>query len=417
MASEQNKSNSPSLEEQIVSLTQTVQSNRESLDDATRFRTLKAARGLLDALESPPETAMRDVVLNPVLLTAIRMGVQLGVFQMIRDHQGEGATTEQIASQSGASLIVVELQFPFSQYRSSTCPHILRLLTAAGYVSEAGVQTYKPSPLTMAMADGTLEAMTRACFDIGNYCSTYAPEYFRQNNNQFPTSAEDTPFQLAKKTPLSYFAWLGENPSLAKDFQQWMTLKQQATPNWVDWFDVQGNLLHGFRNRPDDVLLVDVGGGEGHYLHAFNDKYPDAPGRRILQDLPQVISTINKTPKDTELMAHDFFTVQPVKGARAYYMHWILHDWRDEQAHSILSHIVDAMEPGYSKLIINDQIIPDRDCDFATACISIMMMLQVGAFERTEKQWRALLTSVGLKDVSFYQPPGNGEGIIVATKA
>lgn len=35
------------------------------------------------------------------------MGVQLGVFQMIRDHQGEGATTEQIASQSGASLIVV----------------------------------------------------------------------------------------------------------------------------------------------------------------------------------------------------------------------------------------------------------------------------------------------------------------------
>lgn len=153
-------------------------------------------------------------------------------------------------------------------------------------------------------------------FDIGNYCSTYAPEYFRQNNNQFPTSAEDTPFQLAKKTPLSYFAWLGENPSLAKDFQQWMTLKQQATPNWVDWFDVQGNLLHGFRNRPDDVLLVDVGGGEGHYLHAFNDKYPDAPGRRILQDLPQVISTINKTPKDTELMAHDFFTVQPVKGTK-----------------------------------------------------------------------------------------------------
>ncbi|KAB8210183.1 S-adenosyl-L-methionine-dependent methyltransferase [Aspergillus parasiticus] len=437
MASDQNKSNSPSLEEQIVSLTQTVQSNRESLDDATRFRTLKAARGLLGALESPPETAMRDVVLNPVLLTAIRMGVQLGVFQMIRDHQGEGATTEQIASQSGASLIVVD--------------QILRLLAAAGYVSEAGAQTYKPSPLTMAMADGTLEAMTRACFDIGNYCSTYAPEYFRQNNNQFPTSAEDTPFQLAKNTPLSYFAWLGENPSLAKDFQQWMTLKQQATPNWVDWFDVQGNLLHGFRNQSDDVLLVDVGGGEGHYLHAFNDKYPDAPGRRILQDLPQVISTINKTPKDTELMAHDFFTVQPVKGtkicfslvglagefaflflysicmalhmlinpsgARAYYMHWILHDWRDEQAHSILSHIVDAMEPGYSKLIINDQIIPDRDCDFATACISIMMMLQVGAFERTEKQWRALLASVGLKDVSFYQPPGNGEGIIVATKA
>lgn len=98
-------------------------------------------------------------------------------------------------------------------------------------------------------------------------------------------------------------------------------------------------------------------------------------------------------------------------------MHWILHDWRDEQARDILSNVVAAMEPGYSRLIINDQIIPDRDCDFATACISIMMMVQVGSFERTGKQWRALLTSVGLKDFSFHQPPGSGEGIIIATKA
>lgn len=63
MISDQNTSNSPSLEEQIVSLTQTVQSNRESLDDATRFRAVKAARGLLEVLNSPPETVMQDVVL------------------------------------------------------------------------------------------------------------------------------------------------------------------------------------------------------------------------------------------------------------------------------------------------------------------------------------------------------------------
>lgn len=172
------------------------------------------------------------------------------------------------------------------------------------------------SPQHTQCVKGVATHSDESSFDIGNYCTTYAPEYFRRNNNQFPRSAEDTPFQLAKSTPLSYFAWLGENPSLAKDFQQWMALKQQAAPNWVDWFDIQENLLDGFSNRPDDVLLVDVGGGEGNYLHAFNDKFPDAPGRRILQDLPQVISTINNTPKGTELMVHDFFTVQPVKGTK-----------------------------------------------------------------------------------------------------
>ncbi|KAF7712281.1 Demethylsterigmatocystin 6-O-methyltransferase [Penicillium ucsense] len=390
------------LEAQIAALTQSVRANRDSLDDATRYSALKAARSLVEALGSPPETVIHDVVMQPALLMSLRMGVQLEAFRAIRDGLDRGITTAQIAKRSGASVFVVD--------------QILRLLSASGYVLETDVQTYKPSSLTMLMADPTFEATTRACFDIGNFSTTYAPEYFQKNNNQFPASAADTPFQLAKDTSLDYFQWLGQHPSLAKDFQQWMTLKQRSTPNWVDWFDVQATILDGLRTRPDEVLLVDVGAGEGHYIHAFNEKFPAAPGRRVLQDLPQVVSDLKDAPKHTELMAHNFFTPQPVKGARAYYMHWILHDWRDEQASDILRNIVAAMEPGYSRLIINDQIIPDRNCDYATACISIMMMVQVGAFERTEKQWRALLTSVGLKDLSFHQPPGGGEGIIVATK-
>jgi hypothetical protein len=76
------------------------------------------------------------------------------------------------------------------------------------------------------------------------------------------------------------------------------------------------------------------------------------------------------------------------------------------------------MEPGYSTLIINETIIPDQGCDFATACISAMMMLQVGARERSEAQWRELLADVGLTDVRCYQPPAGsaGEGIIVVKK-
>lgn len=150
---------------------------------------------------------------------------------------------------------------------------------------------------------------------MGHSCTTSAPEFFRKNKNQFPSSAKDTPFQLGLGTELSYFDWLGQNPELAKDFQQWMTLKQQATPNWVDWFDLQGTILKDFRRgSADNILLVDVGGGEGHYLNALNQRFADLPGRLVLQDLPQVISSIEDRPQRTELMAHDFFTSQPVKG-------------------------------------------------------------------------------------------------------
>jgi hypothetical protein len=91
-------------------------------------------------------------------------------------------------------------------------------------------------------------------------------------------------------------------------------------------------------------------------------------------------------------------------------------------AHRILSNIAAAMEPGYSTLIINETIIPDEGCDVATAAISVMMMVQVAARERTEAQWRRLLAGVGLIDVEFFQPPlavgsgAGGEGVILVRK-
>ncbi|KAJ5586842.1 uncharacterized protein N7459_002607 [Penicillium hispanicum] len=375
----------------------------QALDEKTRLEALSATRGLLAALESPVERVLQDVVMNGPILMAIRMGVQLEIFAQVSQSPEQGVTPQKIAEKTGASPILVD--------------QIIRLLSATGYVNQIDAQTFKPSTLTMVMADPTMEATTRACFEIGNLCTSKAPEFFRRNNNQFPASAKDTPFQLGFNTDLSYFEWLGQNPELAKDFQQWMTMKQKVTPNWVDWFDIQQHIIDGFKGEfSDNVLLVDIGGGEGHYTRNFKEKFPTAPGRLILQDLPQVISAIESPPPGVELTTHDFFTPQPVKGARTYFMHWILHDWSDEHCRSILSHIVDVMEPGYSRLIIHETILPDTDCDLPSACMSIMMMVQVAAFERSEKQWRDLLESVGLRKLTFYQPPAAGEvyhGLVV----
>ncbi|KAJ6097481.1 O-methyltransferase family 2, partial [Penicillium canescens] len=384
---------------QITALAGTIKS--EKLDEVTRLQALSAARDLLETLESPVERIIQDVVMNPPILTSIRMGVQLGIFTQISQNPEHGVTAQEIAERSGASPIVVD-QF-------------LRLLAVTGYVDQHA-QRFKPSVRTMVMADPNMEATTRVCFDIGNCCTSKAPEFFRQNKNQFPSSARDTPFQLGLNTDLNYFEWLDQNPALAKDFQQWMALKQEATASWTDWFDIQNHIIDGFDvQSPDNVLLVDVGGGEGKYLREFKEKFPTAPGQLVLQDLPNVVSAI-ENPPDVELMAHDFFTPQPVKGARTYFMHWILHDWSDERCRSILTNIVAAMKPDYSRLILHESLLPDTNCDLSSACMSIMMMLQVAAFERSEEHWRDLLESVGLSHVTFYQSPGNGEGIIEAIK-
>jgi hypothetical protein len=49
-------------------------------------------------------------------------------------------------------------------------------------------------------------------------------------------------------------------------------------------------------------------------LMVCRTKYPDAPGRLILQDLPHVIDSIQELHPKVERMKHDFYTEQPVKG-------------------------------------------------------------------------------------------------------
>ncbi|KAI9934449.1 hypothetical protein MW887_000063 [Aspergillus wentii] len=97
---------SDSIESQIAALTSSVQSNQVPLDDAARLKAINAAQGLLDALKSPVEIILQDVVMNPPQLMAIRMGVQFGVFKQIASNPTRATTTKKIAEESKASVIL-----------------------------------------------------------------------------------------------------------------------------------------------------------------------------------------------------------------------------------------------------------------------------------------------------------------------
>ena len=68
---------------------------------------------------------------------------------------------------------------------------------------------------------------------------------------------------------------------------------------------------------PDEVFLVDVGGGKGHCLRSIIQTDPGLKGRVVLQDLPDVVPESFRTDRENvqvEVMAHDFFDPQPVVG-------------------------------------------------------------------------------------------------------
>jgi hypothetical protein len=67
---------------------------------------------------------------------------------------------------------------------------------------------------------------------------------------------------------------------------------------------------------PEQVAIVDIGGGHGQFLERLRRQSPELPGRFVLQDLQQSIDILRGTKKDLcfEPMAHDMFTPQPIIG-------------------------------------------------------------------------------------------------------
>lgn len=77
-------------------------------------------------------------------------------------------------------------------------------------------------------------------------------------------------------------------------------------------------------------------------------------------------------------------------------MHSIMHDWPDHVCQFILTRVVEAMTHGYSKLLINDVVIPSTGAHWENTAGDMLMMTQLSALERTEARWYQFTEGSGL---------------------
>ncbi|KAF2121893.1 sterigmatocystin 8-O-methyltransferase [Lophiotrema nucula] len=168
-------------------------------------------------------------------------------------------------------------------------------------------------------------------------------------------------------------------------------------------------------------LVVDVGGSHGTVSISLAREYSSL--RFISQDLGNTIETASSVPKDVanrvQLMAHDFFTPQPVK-ADAYLFRWIFHSWSDKYATRILQALIPALKPK-SRVLIQDGCMPPpgvipnwRERDLRGT--DLIMKAYFNAWERDADEWRELFTKAdpNFKFVGIYQPEGSALALIEA---
>ncbi|KAL4772391.1 S-adenosyl-L-methionine-dependent methyltransferase [Aspergillus nidulans var. acristatus] len=294
---------------------------------------------------------------------------------------------------------------------------ILRLLATAHFVEETSAGTWAPTPITKTMAKEEIAAGYRFISHMVVPALQSAPGYFQRNGFACPTDTKDGLVQHALRTKKTSFEYIMSDPLLLRDFNLFMGNGMGARKSWLDWYPVQSEILDGADADPDKVLIVDVGGGKGHDLIAFHKKFPSAR-RLILEDLPAALDDLGEYSMVIEKIGHDFLTEdQPVKGARAYLCHHILHDWPDNYCLRILEGISSAMAPGYSRLLLHEGIVPEKGACQFQAMSDIAAMACNGGMERTAQQWRTLLQTAGLQLVRFWNSPDEGgDGIIEAVK-
>jgi hypothetical protein len=164
------------------------------------------------------------------------------------------------------------------------------------------------------------------------------------------------PFQFAFNFKGTYFNRLKSLPEEQEAFNRVMALTRMGRgEEWFDCFPAESRFSS---TDPSSPLLVDIGGGLGHDLSGFHKRFLNLPGRLILQDLEPVISNITSLDPKIERQIYNFFTPQPVKGARAYYMRQILHDHPDGPDIEIIKGIREAMTKD-SVLLVNENFLPE----------------------------------------------------------
>ncbi|KAJ5717439.1 hypothetical protein N7488_003085 [Penicillium malachiteum] len=244
---------------------------------------------------------------------------------------------------------------------------ILRVLLTSGFAEEAGPGEYLPTALSKEMTLRPAIGIVDSLFNEGLPSVQKAPEYIRKIDYRNPDDSMSTPLQYANNITKDGFTWLAQNPESLTRFNSFMEGHLGNRPDWGDWFPVQEQLF-------DHV-----------------DLKPDAP--------------------------FWWTSVPPVQGARVYFFKHVLHDWSDEKATIIFNKLKPAMKHGYSKIIMQEYILPDRNVRSISSLLDLTVMMWFSGMERTRRRWSDLLESVGLRILKFWVREGDDLGIIEAELA
>ncbi|KAF1838974.1 S-adenosyl-L-methionine-dependent methyltransferase [Decorospora gaudefroyi] len=376
-----------------------------SQDDPQRAELLRLTRLASTALETPLEVTQR-IIFSPLPLLTTRLSQEFNIFSTLAQHSvTHPVGLSELAKASGLEPSILSAVMDYN------CGQSAALEAKPGHYAPTKLTHMMLQPMfndaTIVFYDcvlPTFAALCRVLKDTGKDRLTA----FQAGHN---TSEEDI------------YSWLESHPVQQGAFYRFMKTVFAGLPTWLDVVRFDEEI--GANSSSNEVLFVDVGGGFGWQCQALRKAYPHLPGKIILQDRADVIKKGQAAEEaapnkqlGVEPVVYDFFTEQTVKGARAYFLRGILHNWDDEKCIQILKCQASAMATaGKSTMIIEDFVLGEREpgADYAAA-FGIAMQAVHNARERSREDFERLLGLAGLELVEVRAFTKFGNSAILARK-
>jgi hypothetical protein len=155
--------------------------------------------------------------------------------------------------------------------------------------------------------------------------------------------------------------------------------------------------------------LCDVGGGRGTLLSEILVRHPHLRG--VLCDNAGVLDSARELLERRgvlgrmELVAGSFFEANTVpRGADAYVLKHILHDWDDERCLAILKNCRAAMERG-RRLLVIEALVEETTDDYGALADLHMMIVCCDGRERGRAEYGKLLAASGFRLARVMEAP------------
>jgi hypothetical protein len=318
-----------------------------------------------------PEDQMMQWITSKWITKPIYVAAELGIADLLRD---KPMNVEELAQRT--------------ETHAPTLYRLLRALSAVGIFAEIDDQVFDLTPLADCLRSEAMRPLALMFLSDWHNKAWEGLAYSVRSGN----SGFDHVFGK------NAFDWLEENPEARTILDQGQGIKAlgfaKAVMKAYDFSDLK--------------TICDIGGGQGTFLKEILAAFPHLKG--IVSDLPgavpaalQVIAEAGLQDRCTAISC-DFFKEAP-PSSDAYFLVNVLHDWDDKNCRLILENLARVMNTDSRLLIVEYLIEPGPNFSVAKL-LDIEVLIMGGGRERTVGEYKALLSSAGIKLTNTI--PGNG---------